>query len=131
MDDIIIPTADEESGLSVLKEALEVASKAGLRIKCGKGQFLKRKITFLGYLIEDATIAPTENKVKAVVNYTAPQRRKTFERFLGLTSCLRHFMNGYAVKAKQLSDLFRKTDKSCDGRNIHLDDLSLVSFGNL
>jgi len=61
IDDIIIPTADEESGLSVLKEVLEVASKAGLRINWEKGQFLKRKITFL---IENGTIAPTDDKVK-------------------------------------------------------------------
>jgi len=118
IDDIIIPTADEDSGLSVLKEVLEVASKAELRIKWEKGQFLKRKITFLGYLIENGTIAPTDDKVKAVVNYPAPQSRKALERFLGLTSYLRRSMKGYALEAKPLSDLLRKTDKSRDGRNI-------------
>jgi len=75
MDDIIIPTADEELGLSVLKEFIEVASKAGLHIKWEKGKFLKRKITFLAYLIENGTIAPTDDKVKAVVNYQALQSR--------------------------------------------------------
>jgi len=123
MDDIII--------LSVLKEVLEVASKAGLRIKWEKGQFLKPKITFLGYLIKNGTIAPTDDKVKAVVNFPAPQSRKALERFLGLTSYLRRFMKGYALEANPLSDLLRKTDKSRDARNIQLDDQCLVSFENL
>jgi len=92
---------------------------------------LKRIITFLGYLIENGTIAPTDDKVKAVVNYPAPQSRKALQRFLGLTSYLRCFMKGYALEAKPLSDLLRKTDKSRDGRNIQLDDQCLISFENL
>jgi len=40
-------------------------------------------------------------------------------------------MKGYALEAKPLSDLLRKTDQSRDGRNIQLDDQCLVSFENL
>ncbi|GFX69515.1 hypothetical protein TNCV_1768861 [Trichonephila clavipes] len=44
MDDLIIPSVDEEEGLRKLRAVLEVASKYGLEIQFKKCQFLKRKI---------------------------------------------------------------------------------------
>jgi len=131
MNDIIIPTIDEESGLKMLREVLSIASSAGLQIKWEKAQILKRKIQFLGYTIENESIAPTEDKIRAVVNFPIPNNRKAIERFLGLTSYLRRFMKGYALTAKPLSDLLRKERKANNNRNIELDDECLLRFEEL
>ncbi|GFT68544.1 retrovirus-related Pol polyprotein from transposon 17.6 [Trichonephila clavipes] len=58
MDDLIIPSADEEEGLRNLRTVLEVASKYGLEIQFKKCQFLKRKVEFLGHIVENGTISP-------------------------------------------------------------------------
>lgn len=131
MDNIVIPTKDEKSGLQILKEVLKKASVAGLQIKWEKAQILRRKIQFLGYVIENETIAPTEGKIKAVVHFSIPQNRKAIERFLGLTSYLRRFMKGYALIAKPLSDLLRKESKMLNSGNIVLDEQCLLSFNQL
>ncbi|XP_041674418.1 uncharacterized protein LOC121530071 [Drosophila eugracilis] len=82
MDDIIVPSKDENEGLKALEKVLSVASRGGLRIKWEKAQFLKSKINFLGYMIEIGTIAPTNEKIKAVVNFPIPQSSQALHRYL-------------------------------------------------
>jgi len=115
MDDIIVPSKNEYEGLKALEELLSVASRAGLRIKWEKAQFLKSKIHFLGYTIENGTIAPINEKIKAVVNFPILQSRQALQRYLGLTSYMRRFIKDYALTAKPLSDLLRmKSNKKDD-----------------
>ncbi|GFX99441.1 retrovirus-related Pol polyprotein from transposon gypsy [Trichonephila clavipes] len=53
MDDLIIPSADEEEGLRKLRTVFEVASKYWLEIQFKKYQFLKRNVAFLGHIVEN------------------------------------------------------------------------------
>lgn len=69
---------------------------------------MKKKINFLGYVIEKGTIRPSEDKTKAVEHYPTPKDKKTHQRFFGLTSYFRRFVEGYTAKVKPLSDLLRK-----------------------
>jgi len=43
MDDIIVPTKNESDGLKASEKVLSVASRAGLRIKWEKAQFLRAR----------------------------------------------------------------------------------------
>ncbi|CAD6995745.1 unnamed protein product [Ceratitis capitata] len=108
MDDIVIPSDNEDEGLAKLEKVLQIAGRHGVRIKWEKCQFLRRKIRFLGYVIEKGTITPSEEKTIAIRNYPLPKDRKGIERFLGLTSYFRRFIRNYALIAKPLSDLLRK-----------------------
>ena len=69
---------------------------------------MKRKITFLGYLLENSAILPSEEKTAAVPKFPVPRDRKPVQRFLGLISYFRRFIPDYALVAKPLSDLMRK-----------------------
>uniref|UniRef100_W8C8Q1 RNA-directed DNA polymerase n=1 Tax=Ceratitis capitata TaxID=7213 RepID=W8C8Q1_CERCA len=111
MDDLIIPAEDEIEGLGKFEQVLEVAAKNNLSVKWSKCQFLRRKVTFLGYVIENSSIRPSEGKISAVNNFPLPTDKKSLQRFLGLTSYFRRFVEGYAVVAKPLSDLLRKDNK--------------------
>lgn len=53
MDDLIISSLDSENGIANLKVVLKVASEAGLIINWHKCSFLKRRVEFLGYIIEN------------------------------------------------------------------------------
>jgi len=119
MDDVIVPSKNEYEGLKALEKVLSVASRAGLRTKWEKAQFLKSKINFLGYTIENGTTA-TNEKIKAVVNFPIPQSRQALQRYLGLTSYMRRFIKDYALTAKPLSDLLRMKSNKKDVRNLTL-----------
>ncbi|GFV41333.1 retrovirus-related Pol polyprotein from transposon 17.6 [Trichonephila clavipes] len=108
MDDLIIPSADEEEGLRKLRTIFEVASKYGLEIQFMKYQFLKRKVEFLGHIVEDGTISPSLSKTLAMRNFPQPTTLKQVQSFLGLTGYFRKFIPEYSKIAKPLSDLLRK-----------------------
>lgn len=118
MDDVIVPSIDMEEGIVKLDRVLKVAAKNGLKINWNKCQFLQRKVNFLGYIIEDNTIKPSDEKTKAVANFPVPSDRKAIQRFLGLTSYFRKFIEGYAIIAKPLSDMLRK-DSCFEFKEIH------------
>jgi ribonuclease HI len=107
MDDFIIPARTEEEGLEKLKRVLARAKEYGLEINFKKCQFLKRKIEFLGYVIEGGTIRPSPEKTIAVQNFPEPKNIKQIQSFLGLTGYFRKFIENYSKIAKPLSDLLR------------------------
>lgn len=125
MDDIIIPSVSEREGLEKLKRVLGVAEKNGLRINWAKCQIIQSKVDFLGYVVEHGTIKPSREKTNAVENFPIPRDKKGIQRFLGLTSYFRKFVNGYAVIAKPLSDLLRKESRFV------FQDLQQVAFEQL
>ncbi|GFY22516.1 retrovirus-related Pol polyprotein from transposon 17.6 [Trichonephila clavipes] len=108
MDDLVIPAKDEKEGLEKLGEVLEVASKYGLEMKFKKCQFLRRKVEFLGHVVENGTIRPSIVKTIAVKKFPVPTTVKQVQSFLGLTGYFRKFIPAYSQIAKPLSDLTRK-----------------------
>lgn len=59
LDDVMKPATDEETNLMKLRKALLIASENGLIINFEKCKFLQRKISFLGFVIENDTIRPS------------------------------------------------------------------------
>lgn len=108
MDDIVIFRSTEREGVKNLEIDLDVARNYGLDIKKEKCQFLKKRITFLGYIIEDGKVKPSEEKAAAIRNFPEPTTLKQIQSFLGLTGYFRKFIPGYSIVAKPLSNLLRK-----------------------
>lgn len=65
----------------------------------------------MGYVLENSTIRPSEEKTKAVEQFPIPKDRRAVQRFLVLTSYFRRFIPDYALIAKPLSDLLKKNAK--------------------
>ncbi|GFW60316.1 retrovirus-related Pol polyprotein from transposon 17.6 [Trichonephila clavipes] len=109
LDDLVIPAKNEQEGLEKLKIIFEVAKKYGLEIKFKKCQFLKKKIEFLGHIVESGTIKPSPTKTLAVRKFPEPTTiKKQVQSFLGLTGYFRKYIKDYSKIAKPLSDLTRK-----------------------
>ncbi|GFU58772.1 retrovirus-related Pol polyprotein from transposon 17.6 [Trichonephila clavipes] len=108
LDDLVIPAKNEQEGLEKLKIIFEVAKKYGLEIKFKKSQFLKKKIEFLGHIVESGTIKPSPTKTLAVRKFPEPTTIKQVQSFLGLTGYFRKYIKDYSKIAKPLSDLTRK-----------------------
>ncbi|GFX67628.1 hypothetical protein TNCV_3933701 [Trichonephila clavipes] len=108
LDYLVIPAKNEQEGLEKLKIIFEVAKKYGLEIKFKKCQFLKKKIEFLGHILESGTIKPSPTKTLAVRKFPEPTTIKQVQSFLGLTGYFRKYIKDYSKIAKPLSDLTRK-----------------------
>ncbi|GFU87488.1 hypothetical protein TNCV_2446221 [Trichonephila clavipes] len=104
LDDLVIPAKNEEEGLEKLKIVFEVAKKYGLEIKFKKCQFLKKKIVFLGHIVESGTITPSTTKTLAIRKFSEPTTIKQLQSFLNLTG----ISASTSKIAKPLSELTRK-----------------------
>lgn len=85
LDDLIVLSNNEDDGLNNLRIVLDVASQAGLIINWKKCSFLRRKVEFLGHVIENGTIHPSELKTKAVMCFPEPRNARQVQSFLGLS----------------------------------------------
>jgi Reverse transcriptase (RNA-dependent DNA polymerase). len=111
LDDLIIPSRTMEEGTERLQIVLSVAARAGLKINWSKCKFLQKKIEYLGQVLENGTVSPSESKVKAVVKFPDPKCARDIQSFLGLAGYFRKFVLGYAKIARPLSNLLRKNVK--------------------
>jgi len=108
MDDVIISSKSIDEGVQKLKRVLKVAQGNGLRINWNVCQVLKRKVNFLGYVVESSTIKHGNEKTQAVADFPIPRDKKGVQRFLGLTSYFRRLVDGYAVISKPSIGMLRK-----------------------
>lgn len=108
LDDLIIPSKTEEDGLDKLRKVLIRAEEYGLRFNWKKCQFMKKEITYLGYIINEGEIRPSKEKIAAVSRFPIPQDIKALQSFLGLTGYFRKFIRNYSLIAKPLTDLLKK-----------------------
>lgn len=107
LDDLIVLSNDENDGLNKLKLVLNVASQAGLAINWKKCKFLQRRVEFLGHVIENGMIRPSEMKTRTVACFPEPRSVRQVQAFLGLSGYFRKFVPGYSVVARPLSNLLR------------------------
>jgi len=107
-DDIIIFSQTFEEHLSHIKEVLNRLQEAGLTIHPAKVQLCRRKLKFLGHIIEPGKCAPNPDKVLVLRSYPTPKNGKDIQRFLGLVGFYRRFVPDFAVYAKPLQTLIKK-----------------------
>ncbi|GBM35356.1 Retrovirus-related Pol polyprotein from transposon 297 [Araneus ventricosus] len=111
LDGIIILSSSFEEGIERVERVLSIASEYGLEINFNKSHFLKKRIEFLGHVIEDGKIFPSTLKTKAVLNFPEPANLKQIHSFLGLAGYFRKFIPKYSTIARPLSDLLKKDRK--------------------
>lgn len=84
-DDIILLAKTDQEAIENLKTVLTVASDYGLEINKKKCHLLKKRIEYLGQVIEDGKIYPSPGKILAVTNFPKPKSIKDVQSFIGLT----------------------------------------------
>jgi len=89
MDDLIVPSQNTEQTIDDLKRILGVSSRAGLLLNWRKCHFFQMKIEYLGHIIENGTVRPSEQKTNAVVRFPVPRCIRDVQSFLGLTGYFR------------------------------------------
>lgn len=107
MDDIMVLANTNQHAIENLKLVLTKASEYGLKINWKKCEFLVTRVEYLGHVIENNTVGPSELKVNAVKKFPEPKTVKQLQQFLGLTGHFRKFIFNYSIIARPLSNLLR------------------------
>lgn len=108
MDDLIIATTNERDNITNVARVLSVAEQHGLCVKFSKCQFVKKRVTFLGHILEDGTIKPSTEKSLAIRHYPEPKTLKQIQSFLGLAEYFRKCVSNFSLVAKPLTTLTKK-----------------------
>jgi hypothetical protein len=81
---------------------------ANLQLQPGKCVFAQPQAKYLGFVLTEAGVSASPEKVKAVENYPVPISFNDIRAFLGLASFYRSVVPGLAEVSKPLTELTRK-----------------------
>ena len=116
MDDVVIFSKSFEEHLTHLEIILGRMSKAGLTINPKKVQLAASRVNLLGFIVDEGTLRPNEDKLRAILDYAPPHNVKSLQRFLGMVGFYRQFITGCAELARPLSLLLHKGSRWVWGR---------------
>ena len=109
-DDIIVHGRDMEDHDRKLTKVLEYLQKRGLTLNREKCQFRMPQLTFMGKVLSERGVGPTETKVEAVLKAREPENATEVRSFLGLVNFNARFMPNLATIAEPLRRLTKKDD---------------------
>ncbi|XP_077548537.1 uncharacterized protein LOC144161810 [Haemaphysalis longicornis] len=90
---------------------LERMQNAGLTVNPRKVQLAASRIELLGFVVDQGSVRPNEEKLKAILQLPKPENVKSLQRFLGMVGFYRHFIPNCADLARPLHQLLRKGAK--------------------
>ncbi|XP_029828099.2 uncharacterized protein LOC115313286 [Ixodes scapularis] len=108
MDDAVVFSRSFEEHLAHLEIILSRMSKAGLTINPKKVQLAASRVNLLGFVVDDGTLRPNEDKLRAILDYPPPRDAKSLQRFLGMVGFYRQFIPGCAGLTRPLNLLLHK-----------------------
>jgi transposase InsO family protein len=107
-DDILVHGRDMKQHDARLKKVLLTLVEAGLTLNQGKCRFRMKKLEFMGHVLSEHGIGPTEAKVIALQNATKPKDASQVKSFLGLAGFCSRYIRDFETRAEPLRILVRK-----------------------
>ena len=108
LDDILITGAMEAEHLHNLQEVLNRLEQAGMCLKKDKCTFLIPQVEYLGHQISQKGLHPTKEKVRAIVEASAPQNITQLKSFLGMLNYYSKFLPNLSTLLTPLYKLLHK-----------------------
>ena len=106
-DDIVIHAPDEETHNERLHAVMQRLRRCGLTVNEAKCQFNLERL-FMGILLSQNGIGPTEDRVKAVVETREPENASEIRSFLGLVCYSSSFIPQFSSISESLRRLTKK-----------------------
>ena len=110
-DDIIIYGKDQKEHDKHLQAVMQRLRECGLTLNKEKCQFNMSELVFMGLLLSEKGIGPTESKVKAIVDAAEPKNASEVRSFLGLAAFNARFIPDFATVTEPLRQLTHKGAK--------------------
>ena len=111
MDDIIVWGSTQAEHDTRLKQVLDIARKANLKLNKDKCEFNVNQLTFIGDLISEQGVQPDPKKVAAILNMERPQCKQDVQRFLGMINYQGKFIPDLSTKSAPLRSLLDKRNQ--------------------
>ena len=111
MDDIIIASKSEEEHKRKLEVVLKRLGERGLSVNREKSIFMKTRIEYLGWTIEQNAISPTKRSRETIDQWPIPRSETELKGFLGLISYYRRIIKGMTEEATPLYHVLKKKNK--------------------
>lgn len=111
MDDLLLYTKNKEEHLQLLLKICSILDSHGLQINVNKIQILQTEVTFLGYIISHDSIRPTEDKIRAISNWSLPRTTTEVRSMLNFTNYFHNFIPNLATYTAKLTPLYANKGK--------------------
>lgn len=111
VDDILVSGKDDPDHLANLETVINRLSKAGLKLRLEKCQFMQPEVTYCGYIVNGDGVQPVAAKVEAIRNAPEPQDVSQLRAFLGMLNYYHKFLPDVATVLEPLHRLLRKGAK--------------------
>ena len=91
-----------------VRTVLQRLRDKGLTINVEKCEFDVKETSYLGNILSTSGIRPDPRKVQALLHWPVPKTTKEVHQFHGLGSYYRGYIEGFARRAKPLTELMKK-----------------------
>ncbi|MEL7521519.1 MAG: reverse transcriptase family protein, partial [Cyanobacteria bacterium J06553_1] len=110
LDDIIVYSKNEKEHLRHLEQVLTRLQTAGLKLRLSKCEFFKKRLQFLGHVVDATGVHTQSDKINKVKNWPDLKDKKEVQRFLGLAGYYRAFVPDYTKVAHPIIKLTREEE---------------------
>ena len=108
MDDVLIFGSNQEEHDTRLVAVMTRIEAAGVTLNSEKCEFNKKRVKFLGHIIDQDGIRADPDKIAAIINMEAPSNVPELRRFLGMANHLGKFSPKLAQLSQPLRELLSK-----------------------
>jgi len=105
IDDIICFGRDFEEHLERLKQIFSRLKTANLKLKPEKCDLFQNSVEFLGFIVSQEGVRPTDEKVSAIQNWPTPKNLTEVRSFVQFCSYYRRFIKSFSTRAAPLNAL--------------------------
>ncbi len=105
IDDILIMSKTKEEHRRITRRVLATLRKHKLFLKAEKCEFEVLETEYLGVIISEGSIRMDPVKIKGILNWPVPTKKKELQSFLGFTNFYRRFIKNYSKIVKPMTQL--------------------------
>jgi hypothetical protein len=108
IDDILIFSTSWEEHISHLTKFMDAMRKEGFKLKLTKCRFASKSVKYLGHLIEENKVSPSNDNLIAIRNLKAPTDKSGVRSILGSINFYLKYIENSSQKLEPLHQLLRK-----------------------
>ncbi len=110
-DDVLVTGCTVEQHLQNLDAVLSRIEEAGLRLNRAKCSFLKPRIEYLGHIIDQQGLHPTDEKIASLKEAPTPKNVTRLRSFLGIINYYSKFLPNLSTRLRPLYNLLLKNKR--------------------
>ena len=80
-----------------------------MTVNLSKSKFGHAEVTFLGHVVGNSQVKPTDAKIQALLEYPVPQNKQELMQFLGMAGYYHRFCCNFSVITAPLTTLLKKS----------------------